>query len=418
MGENEFKNNSKLEEYVEQRKQKKEPDFSNVSVGQVWSGRSRRNNFIIDLGLVPKKSGSHSGNAQDKYISEYCNYENNKNTKELVLKEIYQEKHEKEKQQRKKKYDNQIEKIITYYLNRDGYIQTTKKNLFKTLGIFPSEYLSMSVGDCIEKLDSEKNLVEYNIRYKILENTNDKLLNSYLVESYSEKDLSNNLKVFHEETYQIIRQIYDIVLKRLEEDGKIVIDEYDVIVINKGDYKVYVMDTDAMSIDLTYEEVHERLYNANEYAIENTFIKKLNRNAKSIEEVHHYKQYKKYKEKYDDYLKEKYSWEYTYREIKITKGDKISLDTINEKECLTLKNELNSMLIKRVYDSLMHKDKKLRSDYEKEYENISMNLSSDIRELIDVTVYKESDIINPTQYTFPNDFPKYLERFIMWELTI
>lgn len=369
------------------------PDFSNVTIGQSWTGRNRIANFIKALGMIPMPSGTNSRKAQENSIALFCEWEDNKDNQQVKLVKIFPQKQPFKRKPRRHKYEEYIQTILLYYLqNSDKPFTTTSNNFWKSIGVIPSSYKTIP-------------LDEYN---SLLPNINS-------------KELKHNLNKFRELVSDCLYRILSQNLKYLKESKLFLINKY-IIIVDKNNQHISIDEVDRLK--LTSIEIKNMLKKAEKHALGQVYVfdKTLNyeRPLKNISDMRLYHRQKEYEEAYKEYINNKYGWLYTYKEISIILQDKHKKEVVSFEQVVDAKKSLNQLLTNSIRNSLQKKDTNLKNKYESEeiWLNDILTNNESIVDLYEADIINENSIIKKRQYVYPPNFLECVEDFIQKEIEL
>lgn len=367
------------------------PDFSNVSVGQVWTGKGREANFIKALGQEPKEGNSRK--AQLGEIGRYCTWQNNPNTKALTLTDIFTNPKERVYKPYTCKYAA-LDTIITYHIQNNGGVFNINTNAFWTkIGIVSSHF--------------KKTPASY--YYPLLR-------------GISEKEIALNLLYFRTIVSSRLRDILFESLQHLQKTGQIKVDKYPIIVVNSGGNVKHIRLCDVDELGLSIPQAEKMLNDACTFALGQVLIYDnkygITRSARDLSEVSANYKWSDYKKAHDYYVSKTFHWQYVYETITL------SLDNSGVSNKVTLKEYKSALqlLQEKVHNAIQttikkkNDNKQLKKEKQDNWLESILQNNDEIRENIELGINSKEDIIKTPLFVYPPNFLYCTQQFIDVEI--
>ena len=395
------------------------PDLSNLSVGQVFNGQWRWKYLYETVGWITKKKGRREREQEDARIMQFVDLIDDEIKKILTVNDIYETPIEKYDGRKHKRniYAEDVEIILLNHLKRtkDGIMLTTRNHFWNDLNII-SNYKKVP----LEYYQKEIKEIPDNISYKCL--------NRYL-------------KDFHNITDARLKEILNSALSNLESKAVINYAIYDEIVIRdeEGQKKyIPVIDDETGQLSkMILKAQQETLKEFKFPQIKNG--KKIYIEPKDMRELG-FANYNKFYEKYTEYIKKHYGWEYSFKRLRIVMTDNLkvvddciadAISRLNEKIKISIEKTIQTKYENKnkEYDEKFNENynayysdilKKTKLEFEdilsenkindvfsvKDYEN-------EIQEIVNQKIKKKT---NECVYFYFDDFPKICKEFAKYEL--
>ena len=375
------------------------PDFTNVKVGDTWSGGRRKADFIRALKLVPMPAGKNTRKAQERSIARSCTWVDDEENHVLTLTEIHPDRTDKVVQ-RPRKYEDVLETILLYLLQkRDQPFTTTKTQFFRAIGAISKDYKNHPVYKYFE---------EEPLKGKV---------------SYQELSVCHEL--FEDIVYERLGKILPPSLGYLISKGAIKRRETIVIIAqtNEG-MKSVALDDAKEVLGLSPIQVEEMIEEATTAALNQIFVYDESTHKKvaltSLEEMRVHHKRAEFKQKYEDFIRENYGWAYTYEEIALSIPEGYQFAPITYTQYDEAKKELNRLLVDAITTTINIKNENLLKRYSQENEERVelLNSTPDTREYYEVGLIDEGSINYKRPYKYPDEFMGCVKVFINKEIEL
>lgn len=375
------------------------PDFTNVKVGDTWRGGRRMANFIRALKLVPMPAGKNTRKAQERSIARSCTWVDDEENHVLTLTEIHPDRIDKVVQ-RPRKYEDVLETILLYLLQkRDQPFTTTKTQFFRAIGAISKDYKNHPVYKYFE---------EEPLKGKM---------------SYQELCVCHDL--FEDIAYERLGKILTPSLGYLISKGAIKRRETIVITAQTNEGMKSVAIDDAKEVlGLSPIQVEEMIEEATTAALNQIFVYDESTHKKvaltSLEEMRVHHKRTEFKQKYEDFIRENYGWVYTYEEIALSIPEGYQFTPITYTQYDEAKKELNRLLVDAITTTINKKNENLLKRYSRENEERVelLNSTPDIREYYEAGLVDESSINYKRPYKYPDEFMGCVKAFISKEIEL
>lgn len=309
------------------------PVFSDVNIGQVWTGRNRTANFIRALHLTPKPAGKNSRKAQEKSIARSCEYIDDKKSQALTLVDIYPTRREKIRKERIGKYEPHLRTLIHSLFRRhdNNVLNMTLSELLKKCNALPITYRKIPL----------------------------EFYHQELLGHMNKKSLAKQQNMFHE----IVRErLVDIVIPVLEKMAcklEIAFETHRMVVMIDNGRKVHISEYNPEQLGMEEGELSRLLNNAEEIAIKQLCDTSDNSAPylNTLADVIAHGKLPEYKKYYDEYIRTQYGWLYTYRALKIQLLS--SNELLDETLERNAKEALNELIVDAITSTLRRRKEKV-----------------------------------------------------------
>lgn len=376
------------------------PDFTNVKVGDRWSGGRRKANFIRALKLTPMKAGTHSRDSQESSMRQSCNWIDDEDNRILTLTEIFPERLPRQIK-RPRKYEEPIETILLYLLQkRDQPFTTTKAQFFRAIGAISKDYKDYPV---------YKYFGEEPLKGKV---------------SYQELSVCHEL--FEDIAYARLGKILTPSLGYLISKGAIKCRETIVIAVqtDEGTKRIALDDVKEV-LGLSPIQAEEMIEAANAAALSQIFVYDEATQKKvaltSLEEMRVHHKRAEFKQEYEAFIRENYGWAYTYEEMALSIPEGFLYQPITYTQYDDAKKELNKLLVDAITTTVntKYENRLKRYNQETEAQIELLNSTPETKELYEAGLLDESSINNSKRpYVYPNEFMDCAKAFICREIEL